>query len=84
MTRAAEGACCDMCGRDREVATLVSATDSPDKADPGYSLTVNVCTYCAAQAIEAISGFRITRVLAQMYNARDNARNIRLLEQVQD
>jgi hypothetical protein len=51
------------------------------KQAAGILVDCYLCTRCAAILIERVSGFRMTRVLEQMYTARDTARNIRLVDQ---
>jgi len=74
-----EGHTCAVCGRDDEVSTLTAVDESPTPSQDGSSYSMDLCTRCAALLIERVSGFRMTRVLAQMYQARDTARDIRLL-----
>jgi hypothetical protein len=75
-----EGCRCDCCGRTEEVATIISVWEEEGPNPSGASMSVNLCTRCAAYLIERVTGFRAVKQLASWYQARDNARNIRLTE----
>lgn len=71
---------CDYCNS-REDVTVIYAL--PGKLDPRSDAPEwhgFICSRCAARAIEASTGFKVTRMLEVMYRQRANARNIRLIE----
>ena len=80
LTVGSEGSACALCGQRTELATILGVSETYGDKPDGYAHDLTICTSCLALAIEAVSGFRMTRVLRQMYKARDDARNIRLVD----
>jgi hypothetical protein len=76
-----EGCQCYVCHTVAEVAELTGTVTDPLDDNAGIGVNFHLCTRCAAILIERVSGFRMPRVLDQMYTARDTARNIRLVDQ---
>ena len=71
--KAEAGECCQRCGLATDVAALVLVDSAETPERPASCLRVCLCSRCAAELVEAATGFHAMRQLEGWYAARATA-----------